>query len=158
MFGKKYENCVPLEHYQITDLLPHREPFLFVDRIVDASAKQIIAERTFNPDTWFFKGHFPSYPIVPGVILIETLAQCGGAGLVSAGIVPQGNLFLLAAIYKAMFRRQVRPGELVRMEIDVKKCTPRLLKQSGKGFVNGELAVEAEWMCMIKSSQEGVES
>jgi 3-hydroxyacyl-[acyl-carrier-protein] dehydratase len=84
------------------------------------------------------------------VILVETLAQCGGAGMVAAGIMPQGNRFYLASIHHAKFRHPVFPGDVLRIEIDVKKCTPRLLKQSGRILVNGEVAVEAEWVCMVK--------
>ena len=149
MFGKKHD-YTPMVNYTIEDLLPHRAPFLFVDRIIEASHKRVVAERTFPADTDFFKGHFPDYPIVPGVILVETMAQCGGAGLVAAGVLPQGDRFYLASIHNAKFRRPVRPDELLRVEVDVKKCTPRLTKQSGRILVNGELAVEAEWVCVVK--------
>ncbi|MCL1888472.1 MAG: 3-hydroxyacyl-ACP dehydratase FabZ [Kiritimatiellaeota bacterium] len=149
MFRKK-PGYTPLEGYTVEDLLPHREPFLFCDRILEASTRRVVAECSFPPDTWFFKGHFPDYPIVPGVILVETLAQCGGAGLVAAGVLPQGDRFYLASVHNAKFRRPVRPGELLRVEVDIKKSTPRLTKQSGRILVGDELAVEAEWVCMVK--------
>jgi 3-hydroxyacyl-[acyl-carrier-protein] dehydratase len=149
MFGKKHD-YTPLENYTIEELLPHRAPFLFIDRILEASAKHIVAEQTFLGSTDFFKGHFPDYPIVPGVILIETLAQCGGAGLVAAGVMSRGDRFFLASVHNAKFRRPVFPNELLRIEVDVKKCTPRLVKQSGRILVKNELAVEAEWVCIVK--------
>ena len=149
MFGKKHD-YTPLAGYTIKDLLPHREPFLFVDRLLETSTRRVVAECSFPAETDFFKGHFPDYPIVPGVILVETMAQCGGAGLVAAGVLPQGDRFYLASIHNAKFRRPVRPGELLRVEVDIKKSTSRLTKQSGRILVNGELAVEAEWVCMVK--------
>ena len=149
MFGKKHDSQ-PLEGYTIQDLLPHREPFLFCDRILEASRKHVVAECSFPAGTDFFRGHFPGYPIVPGVILVETMAQCGGAGMVAAGMLPQGDRFYLASVHHAKFRRPVFPGELLRVEVDVKKCTQRLLKQSGRVIVKNELAVEAEWVCIVK--------
>jgi len=149
MFGKKSAHT-PLTGYTIKELLPHREPFLFCDRILEASRKHVVAECSFPRDTEFFKGHFPDYPIVPGVLLVETMAQCGGAGMVATGMMPLGNRFYLASIHNAKFRRPVFPNELLRVEIDVKKCTPRLLKQSGRILIGAELAVEAEWVCMVK--------
>ncbi len=153
MFGKKHD-YVPLTNYTLFDLLPHRDPFLFIDRILESSPKHVIAERAFPADSWFFKGHFPGYPIVPGVLLVETMAQCGGAGLVAAGILPKGNRFFLATIKDAKFRRPVFPNELMRIEIDVKKCSTRLVKQTGRILVNGELAVEAEWVCVVREADE----
>ena len=131
----------------ITSLIPHRDPFLFVDRILQADAQKIVCERTFPPETWFFQGHFPGHPVVPGVILVETMAQCGGAGLVEAGIM-ENKIFLLAAVDAVKFRRQVRPSELVRVEIDNVKVSHRLVKQRGRAFVGEELAAEAEWICV----------
>jgi len=149
MFGDK-KTLVPLTDYQITDLIPHREPFLFVDRIVSCEEKHSVCERTFTlENSWFFKGHFPQYPVVPGVLLVETMAQAGGAGLVAAGVYPTGLVFLLASIDNVKFRRQVRPNELLRMETTTKKASNRLVKQTGKAYVGDELAVEGEWVCIL---------
>ena len=133
---------------EIENLLPHREPFLFVDEIVEASNERIIAKRVFTEKDFFFTGHFPEYPVVPGVILIETMAQSGGAGLRKLGVLGADSLFFLASVDKVKFRRQVRPGDEVRSEIENLRVSPRMIKQSGKAYVDDELAAEAEWLCL----------
>ena len=134
---------------EIENLLPHREPFLFVDEIVQADNEKIIARHVFGENEFFFKGHFPEYPVVPGVILVETMAQSGGAGLRKIGVLEDQALFFLATVDKVKFRRQVRPGDEVRSEITNLRVSPRMIKQSGKAFVGDELAAEAEWMCLV---------
>jgi 3-hydroxyacyl-[acyl-carrier-protein] dehydratase len=134
---------------EIEQLLPHREPFLFVDKIVSANENKIIAVRTFTDKDFFFKGHFPEYPVVPGVILIETMAQTGGAGLRKLGVLENDSLFFLSSVDKVKFRRQVRAGDEVRSEIENLRVSPRMIRQSGKAYVGDELAAEAEWMCLV---------
>jgi 3-hydroxyacyl-[acyl-carrier-protein] dehydratase len=136
---------------EIEGLLPHREPFLFVDEIVEATDERIIAKHVFTEKEFFFKGHFPEYPVVPGVILIETMAQSGGAGLRKLGTLGDGSLFFLASVDKVKFRRQVRPGDEVRSEVQNLRVSPRMVKQSGKAYVGDELAAEAEWMCLVSN-------
>ncbi len=133
----------------IKSLLPHRDPFLFVDNLISFDEQGIVGTKRFDEDEFFFKGHFPNYPVVPGVILIESMAQCGGAGMNALGTL--GNsLFFLATVEKAKFRRQVVPGDEVRFEIDNLRVSPQTLKQRGKAFVGDELAAEAEWLCLVK--------
>ncbi|GMO25452.1 MAG: 3-hydroxyacyl-ACP dehydratase FabZ [Termitinemataceae bacterium] len=137
---------------EIEKLLPHRSPFLFVDEIISADEKKIAAQHTFTENEFFFKGHFPEYPVVPGVILVETMAQAGGAGLSKQGIFAEGALFFLATVDKVKFRHQVRPNDLARMEIDNLRVSPKMIKQSGRLFVGDVLAAEAEWMCLVGSN------
>ena len=134
------------------DLLPHRKPFLFVDKLLYSDQKRYVAEVTYTEDMWFFKGHFPGYPVVPGVILIETIAQCGGAGLVASGLIKNG-VFLLVGIDNAKFRRQVRPGDKLRMEVDNIRVSSRMAIQHGKAFVGDELAVEADFKSVMGSGK-----
>ena len=135
----------------IEHLLPHRKPFLFVDRLENVTQEGLTGYRTFTDAEFFFPGHFPAYPVVPGVILVETMAQVGGAGVGELGVLGADALFFLATVEKAKFRRQVRPNELVRFEIVNLRISPRMLRQSGKAFVGDELACEAEWMCIVSS-------
>ncbi|MCL2179550.1 MAG: 3-hydroxyacyl-ACP dehydratase FabZ [Treponema sp.] len=139
---------------EIEKLLPHREPFLFVDEIVEATNEKIIAKHRFSPDEYFFKGHFPDYPIVPGVILVETMAQSGGAGLRKLGALGEDSLFFFAAVDKVKFRRQVRPGDEVRCEIENLRVSTKMIKQRGKVYVGDETAAEAEWMCLVGNKKE----
>lgn len=139
---------------EIEGLLPHRAPFLFVDEIVSADKEKIIAKHVFTEKEFFFAGHFPEYPVVPGVILIETMAQSGGAGLKKSGALwelGEKALFFLASVDKVKFRRQVRPGEEVRSEITNLRVSPRMIKQAGKAYVGDELAAEAEWLCLVSN-------
>jgi 3-hydroxyacyl-[acyl-carrier-protein] dehydratase len=134
---------------EIENLLPHREPFLFVDEIISADSKKISARHVFTEKEFFFRGHFPQYPVVPGVILVETMAQAGGAGLKKTGVLEGDSLFFLATVDKAKFRRQVRPGDEVRLEIENLRVSGKMIKQAGKAFVGDEIAAEAEWMCLV---------
>lgn len=138
---------------EIKKLLPHRDPFLFVDSVeVSAEDGKITGYRTFTDKEFFFQGHFPEYPVVPGVILIETMAQCGGAAIRKEGKVADDKLFFLATVEKAKFRRQVRPGDKVRLEVVNDRISTTMIKQSGKAFVDDELAAEASWLCLVGST------
>ena len=136
---------------EIEELLPHREPFLYVDRLEAVGEDQIVGYRTFSETEYFFKGHFPDYPVVPGVILVETMAQCGGAGVRKLGVLGE-KLFFLATVDKAKFRKQVRPNDEVRIEVENIKISKRMIRQSGKAYVGGEVVAEAEWMCLVGDS------
>jgi len=139
---------------EIEKLLPHREPFLFVDEIVEVTNEKIVAKRVFKESEYFFKGHFPDYPVVPGVILVETMAQSGGAGLRKLGVLGDDALFFFATVDKVKFRRQVYPGDELRSEVVNLRVSPRMIKQQGKAYVGDELAAEAEWMCLVGSADK----
>ncbi len=133
----------------IESLIPHRAPFLFVDEIISCDEKGSVSEHVFTEEEFFFKGHFPQYPVVPGVILVETMAQAGGAALSYQKTFAEGSLFFLGTVDKVKFRAQVRPGDKVRMEVTNLRISPRMIKQAGKAYVGDTLAAEAEWMCLV---------
>ena len=137
-----------MAYKSITELIPHRRPFLFVDKLDEVSETRIVGTRRYTEEDNFFKGHFPDYPVVPGVVLIESMAQCGGAGAAQLGIIGD-KLFFMASVDKVKFRRPVRPGDEVRFEVENVQMTPRGIRQTGKAYVGDERAAEASWLCLI---------
>lgn len=132
------------------ELLPHRSPFLFVDRLLSADETGAIGEVVFGPDQYFFKGHFPDYPVVPGVILIEAMAQTAGAGLVASGLFGDDvPLFFLAGVDDVRFRRQVRPGDKLTTVSKIAKIAHGLGTFELKGYVGEKLAAQAIVKCML---------
>ncbi len=134
----------------IKEILPHRKPFLFVDKIINSNETKIVAEYTYKEDEYFFKGHFPNNPVVPGVILIETMAQNGGAGLIKSGLLTTSDLFVLASIEKVKFRNTVKPLDTIKMEIENLRVSQSGIKQKGKIYLGDKLCCEATWLCLVK--------
>lgn len=139
---------------EIEKLIPHRDPFLFIDIIDISNEEEIIARHVFTPEEFFFKGHFPEYPVVPGVILCETMAQAGGAGLVKRGVLGSDALFFFASLDKVKFRNQVKPGDEVKIVVKNLRVSARMIKQAGVLYVGETVACEAEWMCLVGDKKE----
>jgi 3-hydroxyacyl-[acyl-carrier-protein] dehydratase len=123
----------------IKKLLPHREPFLFIDMVLSTDAKRIVAKRTIREDEFFFAGHFPEEPILPGVLIIEAIAQTGAVMLMHRY---KDSLPLFMGIDKARFRRIVKPGDTLIMEVDIIHDRGRVVKLHGIAKVGDEIACE----------------
>jgi 3-hydroxyacyl-[acyl-carrier-protein] dehydratase len=133
-----------LDIQQIMDMLPHRYPFLLVDRVVEFEAgKRILAYKNVSINEPFFQGHFPSQPIMPGVLIMEALAQAGGIFVIKSLDVPTADkLFLFTGIESAKFRRQVVPGDRLMLDAVVLRHKLNIWKMQGKATVDGVLVAE----------------
>jgi 3-hydroxyacyl-[acyl-carrier-protein] dehydratase len=139
---------------RIMQLLPHRYPFLLLDRIIEMNGEASaigIKNVTFNEP--FFQGHFPGSPIMPGVLLIEAMAQTAGALVISnLGLAEEGHLVYFMSIDKARFRRPVLPGHQVHFPVKLIQKRPPVWRFAGEAIVNGEKAAEAEIGAMLIDS------
>jgi 3-hydroxyacyl-[acyl-carrier-protein] dehydratase len=133
----------------IREILPHRYPFLLVDRIEELEAERVVGIKNVTVNEPFFAGHFPDYPVMPGVLIIEAMAQVAGV-LVLNGIADRkSKLVLLAGVDGAKFRKPVRPGDQLRMEMKVLRSRASMAKVSGTATVDGAVVAEAEILCVL---------
>jgi UDP-3-O-[3-hydroxymyristoyl] N-acetylglucosamine deacetylase/3-hydroxyacyl-[acyl-carrier-protein] dehydratase len=141
---------LPMDIQAIMKLLPHRNPFLLVDRIIELEAgKRVVGIKNVTLNEPFFPGHFPGHPVMPGVLILEAMAQTGGVLLLSTAPDAQGKLIYFMSIDGAKFRRPVMPGDQLRMELTVLKLKEKVAKMAGKAFVGEHLAAEGEFTCMV---------
>jgi 3-hydroxyacyl-[acyl-carrier-protein] dehydratase len=139
-----------LDIRQIMAILPHRYPFLLIDRVVEfSSRKRIVAIKNVTINEPFFQGHFPDYAIMPGVLMVEAIAQAGGVLLLPEVPEHETKLLVFSGIERARFRRPVVPGDQLRIEVDVLNWRPLAAKLLGKAYVEGKLACEATIMCAV---------
>ncbi|MBV8113384.1 MAG: 3-hydroxyacyl-ACP dehydratase FabZ [Silvibacterium sp.] len=149
------EERTVLDIQDIMSILPHRFPFLLIDRLMEFERKKrIVAIKNVTINEPFFAGHFPNYPIMPGVLIVESIAQAGGALLLTEIPDRDSKLMVFTGIERAKFRRPVVPGDQLRIEIDVLNWKPRAVRMQGRCTVDGKLACEAIVMCQLVPRQK----
>jgi len=140
-----------LDIIEIQKILPHRYPFLFVDRVLEVEpGKRIVGIKNVSFDEHFFQGHFPGRPIMPGVLMVEAMAQIAGV-LVYKSTETDDKMVYFMTIDKAKFRKPVVPGDQLRLEVDAVQNRGKAWKFSGKALVDGKVVCEAEFMAMTTS-------
>lgn len=148
---------VVMDINEILKLLPHRYPILLIDRVLEIEiGKSIVAMKNVTINESYFQGHFPDRPVMPGVLILEALAQAGAvlAYKSTSTTAKDGVLFYFAGIDKARFRRVVEPGDQLRLEVKVIKSKRELWKLEGAAYVGDELACSSEFLSVAKTEQE----
>ncbi|WP_128912820.1 3-hydroxyacyl-ACP dehydratase FabZ [Granulicella sibirica] len=146
---------------EIMALLPHRYPFLLVDRVLEVERKtRIVAIKNVTINEPFFQGHFPGYPLMPGVLMVEAIAQTGGALLLSEIPDRDSKLMVFTSIEEAKFRRPVTPGDQLRIEVTVLQWRSRAVKMKGVITVEGKTVCDATVMCQVvpRAAKKAVEA
>lgn len=143
-----------LDINEIRAILPHRFPFLLVDRIVEMEPDRVVGIKNVTANEPFFTGHFPDFPVMPGVLIVEAMAQAAGVLVLKTIEDRQNKLVLLVAIESARFRRPVVPGDTLRMEMRVVKRKASVAKMAGVATVDGQVVAEVEVMCKLADKEE----
>ncbi len=135
---------------EIMSLLPHRYPFLLIDRVIEMEPRhRIVALKNVTINEPHFTGHFPDYPIMPGVLMVEAIAQAGGALLLAEIPDRESKLMVFTSIENARFRRPVTPGDQLRIEVTVLNWRTRVVKMGGSITVDGKVVCDATVMCQM---------
>jgi len=144
------EAATTLDINDIQKILPHRYPFLLIDRVIEMTPRErIVALKNVTINEPFFQGHFPNLPIMPGVLIVEAIAQAGGALLLTEVEDRDQKLMLFTGIERARFRRPVVPGDQVRIEVEVKSWRMNAVRMEGKAFVGEKRVAEATVTCQL---------
>ena len=141
---------------EIREILPHRYPMLLVDRILEISEKRVVGIKNVSANEPFFQGHFPEYPIMPGVLVVEALAQCGGVLALRGMADRDEKVVLFASIDECRFRAPVVPGDQLRLELEILRRRGGVIKMRGHAFVGDRLAAEAVLMCSVANRPSAV--
>ena len=142
---------LPLDYAAIERILPHRYPFLLVDRIIEVEEqKRIVGIKNVTINEPFFQGHFPGHPVMPGVLIIEAMAQVGGMLLMGTVDDPHNKVVYFIALDNVRWRRPVKPGDQLRFELEVVQIRGSVCKMRGVAKVDGELAAEADMAAMVR--------
>ena len=139
-----------MEHQEIAALLPHRYPFLLVDRVVEIAADRIVAIKNVTANEPFFAGHFPGHPVMPGVLIVEALAQAGAIMACKAtGFDPTKQVIYFMGIDKVRFRKPVVPGDQLSLEVVPLRKGQTIWKMRGEAKVGGSVVAEAEFLATL---------
>ncbi len=139
---------------EIQKYIPHRYPMLLVDRIVELEdGKRIVAIKNLTANEWFFPGHFPGNPVMPGVLIVEAMAQASGVLAVKHEAEGKKVFTYFMSIEKARFRKPVFPGDQLRLEVEVLRRRTGVSKMQGKAYVEDTLVAEAEFTAMITDKE-----
>ncbi len=138
----------------IREILPHRYPFLLVDRIEELEAERVVVIKCVTVNEPFFIGHFPEFPVMPGVLIVEAMAQVAGVMVLSQIADRKNKLVLLATVEEAKFRKPVRPGDRLRIEMNIVKRKATLAKVQGTVTVDGVVVAEASMLCKLADRSE----
>lgn len=139
-----------LDVQQIKDIIPHRYPFLLVDQIVEQEeGKRVVGLKNVTINEPFFQGHFPEYPVMPGVLILEALAQTGAIAVLGQE-ENKGKIGFLAGVDKCRFKHQVKPGDQLKLEVEIIRMKGKIGKGKGVATVDGKVACEAEIMFAIQ--------
>ena len=134
---------------EIRDILPHRYPMLLVDRIEELEPERVVGIKNVTINEPFFDGHFPNYPVMPGVLVVEAMAQVAGVLVLSQIPDRHKKIVLLASVEQAKFRKPIRPGDQLRIEMKLAKKKATVAKMFGTACVNGSVVAEAEMLCKL---------
>jgi beta-hydroxyacyl-ACP dehydratase FabZ len=143
-----------LDVNEIRQILPHRYPFLLVDRILELEPERIVGIKNVTANEPFFPGHFPDFPVMPGVLIVEAMAQTAGVLVLKSIPDRENKLVFLVSIDSAKFRKPVVPGDQLRIEMSVIRRKGSVAKMAGRATVNGVLVAEAEVMCKLQDKNE----
>ena len=138
----------------IREILPHRYPFLLVDAILELEAERVVGIKNVTANEPWAQGHFPDFPVMPGVLIVEAMAQVAGVLVLSYIPDRKNKVVLLASVDEAKFRRPVRPGDQLVIEMIVGKRKASVAKMSGKATVNGAVVAEVTVMCKLADREE----
>ncbi|RJQ33162.1 MAG: beta-hydroxyacyl-ACP dehydratase [Actinobacteria bacterium] len=144
-----------LNQEQIKEVIPHREPFLLIDRIEDFEPGiRAVGYWKLTPDKFFFKGHFPDYPVTPGVLIVESLAQVGAVAMLSKE-ENKGKIAFFAGINGVRFKREVKPGDELRLEVEITKAKGVIGMGQATAYLGSDVAVKGELMFALKAVTGG---
>ncbi len=153
MSNELQENHIDIEG--IMNLLPHRYPLLMVDRILEyQKLKSIVGIKNVTINEQFFQGHFPGRPVMPGVLIVEAMAQTGGVLIMQEFDNIEDYVIFFMTIDKVKFRKPVIPGDQIRMELEVLMFRRKICKLKGQAFVDGQLVASAEFTSMLVKKDE----